>query len=104
MNAPTTTEVSPFFGNQATFEAVVQHWAKARIDTPMQIIAKFDDAAKQLITIGSTLQGLYIAVFTFGDTKGEIPIYLLASLSVPLVLLIACAAQAICAVPLKEKH
>ena len=103
VDVPTHPESPPFFDSQSTFDAVVQQWAKERIAIPMQVIARFDDAAKQLITIGSSLQGLYIAVFTFGGLKGHTPFILLASLSVPLLLLISCAAQAICTVPLKKE-
>jgi hypothetical protein len=93
----------PFFETKRTFDAVIDHWAKSRLDVPMQVIARFDDAAKQLIMIGSVLQGLYMAVFGFGNLKQVIPIWLIALLFVPLVLLIFFAAQAICVVPLKKE-
>src|SRR5258708_38990570 len=89
------------FASDDTFNAIVQQWAKSRIDIPMQIIGRFDDAGKQLITIGSTLQGLYIAIFTFGNVKNQVPLGWLAVLSASLCLLVFCAAQAICTVPLK---
>jgi hypothetical protein len=41
------------------FHALLQHWAIARIDTPLDVIARFDEAAKQLIAVGH--------VMTFGQ-------------------------------------
>src|SRR5687767_8426503 len=103
MNLPNRQIAPPFFETRRTFDAVVDHWAKSRLDVPLQVVARFDDAAKQLITIGSLLQALYIAAFTFGNLKQQVPVWLLASLFIPLVLLIAFAAQAICVVPVKKE-
>lgn len=103
MNAQIMKDYQSFFDSKPAFNALVEHWAKARIDIPMQVVARFDDAAKQLITLGSLLQGLYIAAFTFGDLKHQIPVWLLWLLFIPLIALIFCAAQAICIVPLKKE-
>jgi hypothetical protein len=94
---------TPFFETKRTFDTVIDHWAKSRLDVPMQVIARFDDAAKQLITLGSALQGLYVAVFAFGNLKQEAPFWLMGLLFLPLILLIFCAAQAICVVPVKKE-
>jgi hypothetical protein len=59
--------------SKPSFEAVVQHWAKARIDGPMQVIARFDEAAKQLIATGSLLQGVFFAVVALGKWKNDFP-------------------------------
>lgn len=103
MSAPISQSDLPFFETRRTLDIVVDHWAKSRLDVPMQVISRFDDAAKQLITIGSILQALYIAAFTFGNLKQQVPLWLLALLFIPLILLIACAAQAICVVPVKKE-
>lgn len=50
--------------DQKCIESIIEHWVNARIDGPMQSLARYDDAAKQLITIGSVLQGGLIAVFS----------------------------------------
>src|SRR3954447_22792286 len=92
-----------FFESKKTFDAIVEHWAKARIDIPMQVLGRFDDAAKQLIALGSIWQGLYIGIFTLGNFQQKIPIWALGLLSIPLILVISCAAQAICTVPLKKE-
>src|SRR2546423_10476637 len=106
MSVESIQDYQPFFDNGPAFKTIVEHWAKARIDVPMQILARFDDAAKQLITLGSLLQGLYVAVFTFGSigsTKQQVPVWMMLLLFTPLILLILCAAQAICVMPLKKE-
>ena len=50
--------------NQRCLTSIVERWVEARIDGPMQAIARYDDAAKQLITIGGFLQGGLIAVYS----------------------------------------
>src|SRR5215213_4520283 len=87
------------FKSQHCFETILEHWAKARIDTPLQILARFDEAAKQLITIGGTLQGLLIAVFAFTTLQPRLSreaIFLVVFL---LVAFIFCAARVICTLP-----
>src|SRR5690349_17017928 len=103
MSSPKPKNLTPFFETKQTFDTVVEHWAKSRLDVPLQVITRFDDAAKQLITIGSVLQALYIAAFTFGNFKQQMPLWLIAGLFIPLILLIFCAAQAICVVPIKKE-
>jgi hypothetical protein len=46
------------------YKSLVEHWAKARIDGPVQAVARYDDSAKQLITIGGFLQAGIIAVYS----------------------------------------
>ena len=80
-------------------EAFVQHWAKSRIDQPQQVMSRHDEAAKQLIAVSAFLQGAYLAVFTFGDLKGRVPLALLVPMFIPLLAVVVCAATVICAVP-----
>jgi hypothetical protein len=49
---------------QPSYTAIIEHWVKARIDGPTEAIAKSDEAAKQLITVGGFLQGGLIAVYS----------------------------------------
>lgn len=46
------------------FRSLIEHWAKARIEGPMQAIARYDEACKQLVTIGSLMQGLLVAAYS----------------------------------------
>lgn len=68
MSTPTTTvppdaPISPE-KNEQCFDAFIEHWAKARIDGPMQAIARYDDAAKQLVTVGGLMQALLVAAYS----------------------------------------
>jgi len=98
---PLTTSGS--FASKQSFDAVVQHWAKARIDGPMQVIARFDDAAKQLIATGGLLQGLFFAVVALGKWKNDFPfsMWFVVAFFLPLLAMVFCAAKVICTVPLK---
>ncbi len=49
--------------NQQCLKALYEHWAKARLDWPMQAVARYDDVAKLLITIGGFLQTVLAAVY-----------------------------------------
>jgi hypothetical protein len=58
---------------QRCLTSIIEHWVKARIDGPMQALARYDDAAKQLITIGGFLQGGLIAVYSaLGRQQGSL--------------------------------
>jgi amino acid transporter len=76
---------------EAGFNQLVQHWGKARIDAPLQLIARYDEAGKQLVTIGTTLQTLFTALFFTGNLKGAMsgtPVMLISG-SLGLVILLA---------------
>ena len=87
--------------SEAGLGAVVEHWAKSRIDSPLQVIARFDEAARQLIAVGALLQGAYLAVFGFSNKTGPIPLWALVLLFVPLFAMIFCAAKVVCLIPLR---
>lgn len=42
-----------------------QHWAEAQIDGPMQTIARYDELAKLLITIGGFLLAVLAAAYSY---------------------------------------
>ena len=62
-------------------------------------MTRHDEAAKQLIAVSAFLQGAYLAVFTFSDLKGSLPIAILVPMLLPLLAVVVCAATVICAVP-----
>jgi hypothetical protein len=37
--------------------AIVEHWASGRLDGPVALISRFDDAGRQLVGVGGLLQG-----------------------------------------------
>jgi hypothetical protein len=96
------SDLTPFESKQS-FEAVIQHWAKARIDGPMQVIGRFDEAAKQLIATGGLLQGLFFAVVALGEWKEKLPfpLWIVPLFFLPLLAQAFCAAKVICTVPLQ---
>ena len=59
---------------------VVEHWAKSRIDSPLQVIARYDDAAKQIITVTGLIWGILIAAAKITD-RPLTPFSLLAAAS-----------------------
>jgi hypothetical protein len=81
-----------------SFESVIEHWAKVRIEGPVDTISRYDEAAKQLITLGGLLQGIYVAAFAFGDVSQRIALWLLLPMFVPILTLIFCAARAVCTI------
>ncbi len=93
----------PIFETKKTLDAVVEHWAKARIDIPMQLLARFDEAAKQLITLATILQGLYLSIFTFGNFRETNHLIVFALLFATIFALVFCGAQAVCTVPIKKE-
>ncbi|MDX6447078.1 MAG: hypothetical protein QOH71_4152 [Blastocatellia bacterium] len=93
------SQIESTFRSPESFEAVLQHWGKARIDTSLQLITRFDDAAKQLIAIGGTLQGLLIAVFAFSNAASRIPVWGIPLIVVVLLAFMFCAARVICTLP-----
>ena len=58
-------------------------------------------AAKQLITIGCALQGLYVALFATDLLKTHVPGRVIAAMSVSLGLVMLFSALAVCAVQVK---
>jgi len=56
--------------NQQCLNSIIEHWAESRIDGPMEALARYDDAAKYMITIGGFLQTALIAVYTALDKQG----------------------------------
>lgn len=83
----------------SNFDALIQHWGKARLDTPLNLIGRLDDAARQLISAGAIIQASYVAAFGFGNLKATVPTWGVALLFAPLILMIYCAATVICRMP-----
>ena len=48
------------------------HWRKVWNETPVQAIPHIEDAAKQIITITTALQALYVAIFAFSNLRTQI--------------------------------
>jgi hypothetical protein len=87
----------------ASFENLVQHWARARLNSPLEAIRRFDEAAKQLITLVGVLQALFFAVLALGDIRTHLPRWAAPTILTPLLILVFGAARVICTVPLKTE-
>jgi hypothetical protein len=57
---------------EAAAKASAEHWRKVGDEAPAQAIARVEEAAKQLVTLTGTLQGLYFAVFAFSDLRQRV--------------------------------
>ena len=66
---PNSTDTDKFV-SRASFEAIIEHWSKSRIDSAVAAIARYDEAAKQLITLGGVL---LILLNPTGHTDGGKP-------------------------------
>lgn len=57
-----STIVEPKEQTQAALRSIVEHWAKARIETPLQVTSRLDESAKYILAVAGILQGILIAV------------------------------------------
>lgn len=101
MSMPLSSSALGVFSSKETFESVLQHWAVARIDGPMKVTERFDEAAKQLIVVGGLMQGLFFAVVALKNPGSQAPLWIVSLFFLPLIALVFCAAKVICIVPLK---
>ncbi len=53
-------------------QETAEYWRGVWNQTPVQAIARIEDAAKQLIAITSALQVLYAAIFTFSSIRMQV--------------------------------
>jgi hypothetical protein len=52
---------------------VIEHWARSRIDTPLNLIGRYDEGARQVIALTAALQGANVAILSFGDVSSAAP-------------------------------
>jgi len=53
-------------------QQTAEHWRQVWNETPVQAIARIEDAAKQLIAVTSALQVLYAAIFAFSSIRTQV--------------------------------
>jgi len=59
---------------QSALNTIVEHWAKARIETPLQVTSRLDDSAKYILGVAGVLQGILIAVVKLEpEVRNNIP-------------------------------
>ncbi len=77
---PPTDEEAKVIGDAAAA------WRKVQNDAPVTAIQRTEDAAKQLIALTGALQGIYFAVFAFGNVKDRISGLWLLPFGLPVLL------------------
>src|SRR5215468_595379 len=53
-------------------EGMTEHWRKVWNEAPVQALARVEDAARQMIVITTSLQGLYVAIFAFSAIRTQV--------------------------------
>jgi hypothetical protein len=95
MSTPTLAPAA-FCDKETAFNQLIQYWGKARIDAPLQLVARYDEAGKQLVTIGTALQTLFTALFFTGHLRSVIAATPAILISGSLGLVILLAGLAVC--------
>ena len=81
----TPAQGQPFNSDEEKIlQEMAEHWRKMWNEAPAQALTRVEDAAKQMIVVTSSLQGLYIAVFAFSNIRAQ----LMRALGGPLVVLV----------------
>lgn len=77
---------------------VIEHWARARIDTPLNLIGRYDEGARQVLGLTAVLQGAYVALLSFGDLASRMHPFLMLLVVLALVPAMFSALRCICTV------
>ena len=59
-------------GEEKILEGMAEHWRKVWNEAPVQALARVEDAAKQMIVVTTSLQGLYVAIFVFSTIRAQV--------------------------------
>jgi hypothetical protein len=72
MTTPKLPGQSPTPDQELIIQQAADYWRSVGNESPVQGIARVEDAAKQLIGLTTALQGLYFAVFAFSDLRTQV--------------------------------
>jgi hypothetical protein len=72
MEPPVVQGRQPSDTQIAAANASIEHWRKTADEAPVQAITRAEEAAKQLVALTGTLQGLYFAVYAFSDLQKRV--------------------------------
>ncbi len=72
MTAPPLTGRPPDPAEEAMIKTAADHWRKVGNEAPVNALARLEEAAKQLVALNGTLQGLYFAIFAFSDLRKQV--------------------------------
>lgn len=74
---------------QKILEEMTEHWRTVWNEAPVQALTRVEDAAKQMIVVTTSLQGLFVALFVFSTIRAQI-IAMFGSVLGVLTLLLFC--------------
>lgn len=84
---PRTVEATPYTAEQEAIEKTwAEYWRKASQELPLQSIARVEDAARQMIALTGSLQGLFLAVVAFSDLRNQLRGFEALAFLVPVLL------------------
>src|SRR5260370_42119477 len=72
MTTPKLPGQIPSNEQEQMIQDAADHWRTVGNEAPVQAITRIEEAAKQLIGLNATLQGIYFAVFAFSDLRKQI--------------------------------
>jgi hypothetical protein len=72
MEPPVIQGRPPSDAQTTAANAAVEHWRKVGNEAPVQALERAEEAAKQLVALTGTLQGLYFAVYALSDLRQRI--------------------------------
>src|SRR2546427_5026687 len=53
-------------------QEMMEHWRKVWNEAPVQALTRVEDAAKQMIVVTTSLQGLFVALFVFSTIRAQV--------------------------------
>lgn len=53
-------------------QEMMEHWRKVWNEAPVQALTRIEDAAKQMIVVTTSLQGLFVALFVFSTIRAQV--------------------------------
>jgi hypothetical protein len=81
-------------------DTFIEHWVKARIDSPLAMIVRTDEAAKQLIAVAGVLEAVLFVIVKLDDSGISPRVASLAvTAGVALLITIGLAAMLVCLQP-----
>jgi hypothetical protein len=89
MSTPITWGHPPDEKQEAMIEAAAEHWRKVSYEAPIQALTRIEEAAKQLVALTGTLNGLYFAIITFSDLREQVTNWLIIPFLLPVALWLA---------------
>lgn len=72
MSTPVVGGRPPTPEQQTTVDEAAKYWRNVANDAAVQAVARVEDAAKQIVALTGTLQGLYLAIIAFSSLQQRV--------------------------------